>query len=162
MRIFVAGATGAMGKRLVRLLVANGHEVVGTTRSALRLRELEALGAKPVVLDVLENRELLVILDSLAHGARDYDGALARLAWLTWPKWLGLGAWFVVLSPELVRARGGLRVAAMAGSVGALTGVLAALHRGPVAEVMALAVAIGMVALVPGCLRRLPAPVSRS
>ena len=54
MRIFVAGATGAMGKRLVRLLVANGHEVVGTTRSALRLRELEALGAKPVVLDVLD------------------------------------------------------------------------------------------------------------
>ena len=54
MRIFVAGATGAMGKRLVPLLVANGHEVVGTTRSALRLRELEALGAKPVVLDVLD------------------------------------------------------------------------------------------------------------
>jgi nucleoside-diphosphate-sugar epimerase len=54
MRIFVAGATGAMGKRLAPLLVANGHKVVGTTRSALRLRELEALGAKPVVLDVLD------------------------------------------------------------------------------------------------------------
>ena len=49
MRIFVAGATGAMGKRLVPLLVANRHEVVGTTRSALRRRELEALGAKPAV-----------------------------------------------------------------------------------------------------------------
>ena len=54
MRIFIAGATGAIGKRLVPQLVANGHEVVGTTRSTLRRRELQALGAKPVVLDVLD------------------------------------------------------------------------------------------------------------
>jgi nucleoside-diphosphate-sugar epimerase len=54
MRIFVAGATGAMGKRLVPLLVAIGHEVVGTTRSARRAEELRVLGAEPVVLDVLD------------------------------------------------------------------------------------------------------------
>jgi nucleoside-diphosphate-sugar epimerase len=54
MRIFIAGATGAVGKRLVPLLGANGHEVVGTTRYALKLGELRALGAEPVVLDVLD------------------------------------------------------------------------------------------------------------
>jgi nucleoside-diphosphate-sugar epimerase len=54
MRIFVAGATGAVGKRLVPLLAANGHEVVGTTRSAGKMSELRALGAEPVVLDVLD------------------------------------------------------------------------------------------------------------
>jgi nucleoside-diphosphate-sugar epimerase len=54
MRIFIAGATGAVGKRLVPLLRANGHEVVGTTRSAGKVGDLRALGAEPVVVDVLD------------------------------------------------------------------------------------------------------------
>ena len=54
MRIFIAGATGAVGKRLVPLLRANGHEVVGTTRSAGKAGDLRAIGAEPVVLDVLD------------------------------------------------------------------------------------------------------------
>jgi nucleoside-diphosphate-sugar epimerase len=54
MRNFVAGATGAIGKRLVPLLHASGHEVVGTTRSPGKLGDLRALGAEPVVLDVLD------------------------------------------------------------------------------------------------------------
>jgi nucleoside-diphosphate-sugar epimerase len=54
MRIFVAGAAGAIGKRLVPLLRANGHEVVGTTRSAGKVGDLRALGAGSVVLDVLD------------------------------------------------------------------------------------------------------------
>ena len=54
MRIFVAGATGAVGKRLVPLLRANGHAVVGTTRSPGKVGDLRALGAEPVVLDVLD------------------------------------------------------------------------------------------------------------
>jgi nucleoside-diphosphate-sugar epimerase len=54
MRIFVAGATGAVGKRLVPLLAANGHEVVGTTRSAERTEAIRAMGAEPAVLDVLD------------------------------------------------------------------------------------------------------------
>jgi nucleoside-diphosphate-sugar epimerase len=54
MRIFVAGATGAIGKRLVPLLDAHGHEVVGTTRSAGKVAELRLRGAEPVVLDVLD------------------------------------------------------------------------------------------------------------
>ena len=54
MRIFVAGATGAVGKRLVPLLVANGHDVVGTTRSTRKVDHIRALGAEPAVLDVLD------------------------------------------------------------------------------------------------------------
>lgn len=54
MKIFVAGATGALGRRLVPLLVGNGHDVVGTTRTPAKSEQLRALGADPVVLDVLD------------------------------------------------------------------------------------------------------------
>ena len=54
MRIFVAGASGALGRRLVPLLVDGGHEVVGTTTSARKADGLSALGAEPVVLDLLD------------------------------------------------------------------------------------------------------------
>ncbi len=54
MKVFVAGATGAMGKQLVPRLVAAGHGVVGTTRSESKQAELYALGATPVVLDALD------------------------------------------------------------------------------------------------------------
>lgn len=54
MRIFIAGASGAIGSRLVPLLVARGHDVVGTTRSAANAAGLRASGAEPVVLDALD------------------------------------------------------------------------------------------------------------
>jgi nucleoside-diphosphate-sugar epimerase len=54
MKIFVAGATGALGRRLVPLLVANGHTVVGTTRTPGKAQALRAAGATPVVLDALD------------------------------------------------------------------------------------------------------------
>ncbi len=54
MRIFVAGASGAIGRVLVPMLVDAGHEVVGTSRSASAAAELASLGAKGVVLDVLD------------------------------------------------------------------------------------------------------------
>jgi nucleoside-diphosphate-sugar epimerase len=54
MRIFVTGATGAIGTRLVPQLVARGHQVVGTSRSAERAERLRELGAEPAVLDVLD------------------------------------------------------------------------------------------------------------
>jgi len=54
MRVFIAGASGAVGSRLVPLLVAAGHEVVGTSRSAERLGDIEAAGAKGVVMDGLD------------------------------------------------------------------------------------------------------------
>jgi 2-alkyl-3-oxoalkanoate reductase len=54
MKVFVAGATGAIGTRLVPQLVERGHEVVGTSRSAEKAERLRRLGAEPVVLDVLD------------------------------------------------------------------------------------------------------------
>jgi nucleoside-diphosphate-sugar epimerase len=54
MKVFVAGATGVMGRQLVPRLVAAGHEVIGTTRSESKSRELYDLGATPAVLDALD------------------------------------------------------------------------------------------------------------
>jgi 2-alkyl-3-oxoalkanoate reductase len=55
MKIFVAGASGVLGRQLVPLLADAGHEVVGTTTSPRKLETLRALGAQPVVLDVLDS-----------------------------------------------------------------------------------------------------------
>jgi nucleoside-diphosphate-sugar epimerase len=54
MRIFVAGATGAVGKQLVPRLVTSGHEVYGMTRHESKQKMLEGLGAFPVVADALD------------------------------------------------------------------------------------------------------------
>ncbi|HEX8001438.1 MAG TPA: NAD(P)-dependent oxidoreductase [Mycobacteriales bacterium] len=54
MRVFVAGATGVVGRRLVALLAGRGHEVVGTTRSPGRTDAIRLAGAEPVVLDGLD------------------------------------------------------------------------------------------------------------
>lgn len=54
MRIFVAGATGAIGAQLVPLLLAAGHTVAGLTRSDGKSQRLRELGAQPVVCDVFD------------------------------------------------------------------------------------------------------------
>jgi 2-alkyl-3-oxoalkanoate reductase len=54
MKIFVAGATGVIGRALVPQLVARGHEVVGMTRTASKQDLLRSLGARPVVADALD------------------------------------------------------------------------------------------------------------
>src|ERR671936_1156912 len=54
MKVFVAGATGAMGRALVPQLVERGHEVVGMTRSAAKQELVRSLGARPVVADALD------------------------------------------------------------------------------------------------------------
>src|SRR5205814_10065103 len=58
MRVFVAGAAGAIGQRLVPQLVARGHHVVATTRSPAKLERLRTLGAEPVVMDGLNALEV--------------------------------------------------------------------------------------------------------
>jgi NAD(P)-dependent dehydrogenase (short-subunit alcohol dehydrogenase family) len=60
MRVFVAGATGVIGVRLVPLLVAAGHEVAGMTRSPEKAESLRRLGAEPFVCDVFDR-------DALGH-----------------------------------------------------------------------------------------------
>jgi nucleoside-diphosphate-sugar epimerase len=54
MRIFLAGAYGAIGRRLIPLLLKAGHEVTGTTRSADSAKKLERAGVHPAVLDVFD------------------------------------------------------------------------------------------------------------
>jgi 2-alkyl-3-oxoalkanoate reductase len=54
MRVFVAGASGAIGRPLVAHLVAAGHEVTGTTRSEERAEAIRAAGARAVVCDALD------------------------------------------------------------------------------------------------------------
>jgi nucleoside-diphosphate-sugar epimerase len=58
MRVFVAGATGAIGRQLVPRLVAAGHEVHGMTRSGSKRALLEELGAVPVVADALDPEQV--------------------------------------------------------------------------------------------------------
>src|SRR5712691_398070 len=79
MRVFVAGAAGAIGVRLVPQLVAGGHEVIGTSRSPETGERLRALGAEPVVLDLLDPgavREAVVTSrpDAIVHQATALAG----------------------------------------------------------------------------------------
>ena len=55
MKIFLAGAAGAIGRRLVPLLLGAGHHVVGTTRSTSKADLLRAAGVEPVVLDIFDS-----------------------------------------------------------------------------------------------------------
>jgi nucleoside-diphosphate-sugar epimerase len=66
MKVFIAGATGAIGSRLVPELVWHGHEVVGTTRTPWKAERLAQLGATPVVLDALDE---VAVKDAVAAAA---------------------------------------------------------------------------------------------
>ncbi len=54
MRVFVAGASGAIGTRLVPQLIDRSHEVIGTSRSPANAERVRELGAEPVALDLLD------------------------------------------------------------------------------------------------------------
>jgi len=82
MRVFVAGASGAIGARLVPQLIARGHEVVGTFRTPGHDERIRALGAEPVELDVLDERAVRQVVqathpDAIIHEAT----ALANMRW---------------------------------------------------------------------------------
>ncbi len=71
MKIFVAGASGVIGRRLVPLLVAAGHDVVGLTRASERTSAIEMLGARPVVGDVFDREGLIgLVRTERAGGGR--------------------------------------------------------------------------------------------
>ena len=63
MRVFVAGASGAIGRPLVPRLVAAGHEVTGTTRSEERAEAIRAAGATAAVVDVFDASSLRAAVD---------------------------------------------------------------------------------------------------
>jgi nucleoside-diphosphate-sugar epimerase len=65
-KVFLAGATGAIGDRLVPMLRAAGHDVTGTTRSPEKAERIRAAGAEPVVLDVFDSRALAGALAAAA------------------------------------------------------------------------------------------------
>ncbi len=65
MKILLAGATGAIGRQLLPLLVEEGHEVTGMTRRADRRSLIEALGGKPVVADALDRAGVFAVLNAL-------------------------------------------------------------------------------------------------
>jgi nucleoside-diphosphate-sugar epimerase len=66
MRIFVAGASGVIGMRLVPLLTADGHVVAGLTRSPGKAATLRELGAEPVVCDVFDTEALTTAVTGFA------------------------------------------------------------------------------------------------
>ena len=94
MKIFLAGAGGAIGRRLTPLLRAVGHTVVGITRSAEKADALRALGAEPVVVDVFDADALARAVETaapqaiihqltdlaFAPGTPQYEEGLARNA----------------------------------------------------------------------------------
>ena len=81
MRIFLAGATGAIGRRLVPLLRIAGHHVVGTTRSSAKGDALRAAGVEAVVVDVFDAPALARAIaaarpDVVSHQLTDLPPAL--------------------------------------------------------------------------------------
>ena len=92
MRVLVAGASGALGSRLVRQLIDAGHDVIGTHKSPEGAELLRTLGAKPVLLDLLDARAVRKAVlenepDAIVHEAtalanvklgRNFDKVFAR------------------------------------------------------------------------------------
>jgi len=82
MRVFVAGASGAIGTRLVPQLIAHGHEVIGTFRSPGHDLRIRAPGAEPVALDVLDARAVRrAVLDTHPDAIIHQATALANMRW---------------------------------------------------------------------------------
>jgi hypothetical protein len=84
MRIFLAGASGVIGIRLVPLLVADGHRVAAMTRSPEKADRLRSLGAEPIVCDVFDADALSEAVGAFApemlmHQLTDLPDRLERL-----------------------------------------------------------------------------------
>ena len=80
MRVFLAGASGALGSRLVSQLIDAGHEVYGTHNSPASAERVRGLGATPVALDILDARAvrrtvLEIQPDAIVHQATALSGA---------------------------------------------------------------------------------------
>ncbi|HYY76935.1 MAG TPA: NAD(P)-dependent oxidoreductase, partial [Gaiellaceae bacterium] len=82
MRIFVAGASGALGSQLVPQLIEAGHDVIGTHNSPASAKLLRTLGAKPVLLDLLDARAVRkAVLENEPEAIVHEATALANIKW---------------------------------------------------------------------------------
>jgi nucleoside-diphosphate-sugar epimerase len=80
MRVFVAGASGAIGTPLVTQLIDAGHEVIGTHNSPSSAQRLQRLGAKPVKLDLLDTRAVrMAVLENEPEAIVHQATALASV-----------------------------------------------------------------------------------
>jgi uncharacterized protein YbjT (DUF2867 family) len=77
-RVFVAGGTGAIGRHLIPELVADGHQVTASTRSACKSADLAAAGAVPVVMDGLDRDAVLAAVQKARH---DHKIVIVSVAW---------------------------------------------------------------------------------
>src|SRR4051794_16257720 len=76
MKILLAGATGAIGRVLAPLLVQDGHDVAGTTRSPAKVAMVRSLGMRPVVLDAFDRESVFAVVkverpDAVIHQLTD-------------------------------------------------------------------------------------------
>jgi nucleoside-diphosphate-sugar epimerase len=83
-RIFLAGASGVIGRKLTPLLVGAGHTVAGTTRSAEKAEGVRALGAEPFAIDVYDAQGLRDIVvdwspDLVMHQLTDLPDDASRI-----------------------------------------------------------------------------------
>jgi len=91
MRIFLAGASGVIGIRLLPPLVSAGHQVTGMTRSPQKVPALEALGAEPVFCDVYDAEALRTAViefrpDTVVHQLTDLPDDAAMIPELARPQ----------------------------------------------------------------------------
>jgi 2-alkyl-3-oxoalkanoate reductase len=83
MKVFVAGATGALGRQLLPMLVKDGHEVTGMTRTPAKEDLLRSLGARPAVADAFDPEAVAQAVaeaepEVVIHELTDLTGTFAR------------------------------------------------------------------------------------
>lgn len=113
MRVFVAGAAGAIGKRLVPRLIARGHSVIASTSRAASLDRLGALGAEPVVMDGLDGASV-----GQAVASAEPDAIIHEMTALSSkPDMRHFDAWFAITNQLRTRGTDHLLAAAKAAGV---------------------------------------------